>query len=116
MPPMPKSPPELVALFAEVTPDDPEVEPRKMFGYPCYVVKGHLAAGLHGTQFMMRLSEADRAAFLTLPGTSLFEPMPGRPMKEYVVAPEGLLADRAALDGWLVKSLAHTKSLQPKPE
>ena len=116
MPGMPKSPPELVALFGEVTPDDPEVEPRKMFGYPCFMVRGQLAAGLHGEQLMMRLSETDRAAFLELPGTALFAPMHGRPMKEYVVAPESMLADRAELGAWLAKSVAHTRSLPPKPE
>jgi len=43
-----------------------------------------------------------------------FEPMAGRPMKDYVRAPEPVLADEAALAEFLAKGLAHTAGLPSK--
>jgi hypothetical protein len=81
------SPPELIEFFDRLLPDDPDIKKRKMFGYPCCFINGNLAAGLHADNLLLRLSEADRSAFLKLPESKIFEPMPGRPMKEYVLVP-----------------------------
>jgi hypothetical protein len=62
----------------------------------------------------VRLEENDRAELLAQPGAHLFEPMEGRPMREYVVFPEAMLSDRAALTAWLAKGLAYAASLPPK--
>ena len=51
---------------------------------------------------------------LAQPGAHLFEPMEGRPMKEYVVFPDEMLADRDALRGWMARGLAYAASLPPK--
>jgi len=42
-----KSPDDLIALFYAALPEDPRVERRKMFGYPCAFVGGNLFSGLH---------------------------------------------------------------------
>ena len=64
---------------------------------------------------MIRLSEEERAKFLLLEGASPFEPMPGRPMREYVVVPPAMVTDEGPLRAWLEKALAYARSLPPKP-
>jgi TfoX/Sxy family transcriptional regulator of competence genes len=107
-----KSPQGLVDLFAESLPDDPRVERRKMFGYPAVFVQGAMCAGLFGDGMFARLSPAARAA---LPGGGRpFEPMAGRPMKDYALIPDEVLADEAALATALADAVAFTASLPPK--
>ena len=54
------------------------------------------------------------AAFLALPGASPFVPMEGRPMREYVAAPPGMLASPDELEKWMGRAFSFTKSLPPK--
>src|SRR5258708_15128696 len=91
-----KAPEGLVQRFGEVLPDDPEVERRSMFGYPSAFFRGHRLCGLFEDQFIVRLSDAERAVFLKHPGAKAFEPIPGRPLKAYVLVPPALF-DRDAL-------------------
>jgi TfoX/Sxy family transcriptional regulator of competence genes len=114
MPKWKAAPPELVARFNDAIRPLPQVEPRKMFGYPSAFAGGQMFAGLFADKMMIRLSEADRADFLALKGAQIFEPMPGRPMKEYVLVPPEVLDDEATLDGWLRRSMAYAQSLPPK--
>jgi TfoX/Sxy family transcriptional regulator of competence genes len=109
-----KAPESLAALFDEVAPRDAPVERRKMFGYPAAFVHGNMFAGLHQDRLVMRLPEGDRAEFMALPGAMAFEPMPGRPMKEYVVATPALLDDQDGLRAWLDRSFGYVSSLPPK--
>jgi TfoX/Sxy family transcriptional regulator of competence genes len=107
-----KAPQGLIDLFDEVVPDDPRVERRKMFGYPSIFVHGNMCAGLFGDGMFARLSIADRDA---LPGGGvLFEPMAGRPMKDYAMVPDDILADELALADLLAKAVAFTAALPPK--
>jgi len=46
---------------------------------------------------MLRLSDEDRAKFLRLPGAKPFEPMAGRPMREYVELPPEVMGSPAVL-------------------
>lgn len=108
-----KSPPELIELFESVVPGPP-AERRKMFGYPSAFVNGQLFIGLHQENLILRLSESDRGVFLQQEGAALFEPMPGRPMREYVAVPPRLLADGPALRGWVAKAYGYSRSLPPK--
>ena len=79
----------------------PELIARKMFGYPAGFVGGHLATCLHEHRWIVRLPDDARAELLREPGAAHFEPMPGRPMKEYVVLPQAIVGDPPALDGWV---------------
>jgi TfoX/Sxy family transcriptional regulator of competence genes len=108
-----KAPPELIAAFEAAFPGLP-AERRKMFGYPVGFVNGNMFMGLHQEDWMVRLGEADRAALLKVPGARTFEPMPGRPMKEYIVMPPAVVADRKALTKWIAKALAHVGGLPGK--
>ena len=114
MPSFSKAPPELVALFERVAAGMPMAETRKMFGYPAAFANGQMFMGLFGDGFILRLPEAERAAFIEQQHTHLFEPMPGKPMKEYVVVPPALLKTGRPLDEWLGKAAAYAQSLPPK--
>jgi TfoX/Sxy family transcriptional regulator of competence genes len=106
-----RSPQALIDLFEESLPDDPRAERRKMFGYPCIFVGGNMCAGLHQSAMFARLSPADAAA---LPGARPFEPMPGRPMAGYVLVPDDVLADEAALAALIAQAVAFTATVPAK--
>jgi hypothetical protein len=72
-------------------------------------------AGLHEAGLILRLPEKERDAFLRRDGARRFEPLPGRVMREYVVAPEPLADESAALRRWLEKAFGYASSLPAKP-
>ena len=113
MPPFEKSPPELVARFDAAAERAPEAQRRKMFGYPALFVGGNLVTGLFADSWMIRLAETDLAELLALPGAATFSPM-GRTMKGYAVLPADIVADDAALDGWLARAIGFGKTLPAK--
>jgi hypothetical protein len=110
-----KSPDSLVKVFDHSLPIVDGVERRPQFGYPCAFFNGHLFCGVHGDGIIVLLPEARRAA-LVARGARLFEPVPGQPMKEYVVVPAEIVADRRKLRELLSDALAHVSSLAPKPQ
>jgi TfoX/Sxy family transcriptional regulator of competence genes len=89
-------------------------EQRRMFGYPCSFVKGNMFAGLFETGLFLRLSESDRGEFLKLKGATQFEPMPGRPMREYVTAPPSMARYPGLVAKWLAKAFVYGSSLPAK--
>jgi len=106
---------DLIQLLHDVIPEgQAPVEFKPMFGGPCYWTGGNMFAAVHQESLFVRLGEKDRAELLAQPGAHLFEPMEGRPMKEYVVFPDEMLADRDALRGWMARGLAYAASLPPK--
>jgi TfoX/Sxy family transcriptional regulator of competence genes len=109
-----KSPQALVELFDRALPPSRTVERRRMFGYPAAFANGHLFAGLHQEDFILRLPEPARERAKREHGARPFEPVPGRQMREYVVLPEALLQDRATLAAWLARSMRYVRSLPPK--
>jgi TfoX/Sxy family transcriptional regulator of competence genes len=114
MPSFEKSPPELVERFDAAAGRFPDVQRRKMFGYPALFVGGNLVTGLFADSWMIRLAEADLAALLELPGATTFSPMAGRTMKGYGVLPSDVVADDAAVDAWLERAIALGKTLPAK--
>jgi TfoX/Sxy family transcriptional regulator of competence genes len=114
MPPLEKSPPELIARFDAVAERHPNAERRKMFGYPALFVGGNLVTGLFAHSWMIRLPEPDLAELLALPGASPFSPKAGRPMKAYAILPVDVVVDDATLDGWLERAIAFGKTLPAK--
>jgi len=108
-----KSSEELVALFDAVLAGQPGAERRQMFGYPAAFVNGNMVTGLHQDDWMVRLGEKDRAALLAKGGRA-FEPMLGRPMREYVVLPKVVLGERRALAVWIRRGIDYTAALPAK--
>jgi hypothetical protein len=113
MPSFDKSPPALVERFGALAGLAPEASQRPMFGYPSLVVGGNMFMSLFGDSLIVRLGDADRTALLALKGAKTFEPMPGRPMREYVVAPPTMVAGDA-IESWVARSYAYAKGLPPK--
>ncbi len=114
---MPKwraAPEDLVRVFGEMLRPLPGVEVRKMFGYPCAFFRGQMFAGLHQESMILRLSEEDRARFLALDGAAQFEPMAGRPMREYIVIPPAMMGQPSGVTDWLDRALAFAASLPAK--
>jgi len=109
-----KSPPELADAFANLTGRYPELERRRMFGYPAAFLAGNMTTALHEDRWIVRLAEADRVELLATAGATPFEPMPGRPMREYVVLPADVVADPGAAAGWVERAIAYSRTLPPK--
>jgi TfoX/Sxy family transcriptional regulator of competence genes len=109
-----KSPPELVAAFEALVTRRPELAVRRMFGYPCGFVGGNMTTGLFADRWFVRLAERDRAELLAEVGAAPFEPMAGRPMREYVALPPATIEDAVALEAWVDRAVAYARTLPPK--
>lgn len=109
-----KSSPALIALFERVSPRAEDVVHKKMFGYPACFVNGNMFAGLHENKLIVRLGSDGRGKLPGMEGAKTFEPMPGRPMKDYMIVPEALWADPSALGGVLSASLRYARALPSK--
>jgi hypothetical protein len=108
-----KSPPELVERFAVVMDRYPDATRKKMFGYPAAFVGGNMATGLFAEHWVVRLPDGEIAEARAA-GAGSFEPVPGRPMKAFVVIPAADVADDDAIAGWVARGLAHAAGLPAK--
>jgi len=102
-------PQELLNLFQSVKPR--AAEERSMGGSPAALINGNMFMRVRRTQFVLRLSEAHRTELLRLPGAEVFEAIPGRPMKEYIVLPPSVLKDTRVLAHWVQRSFEYTAAL-----
>ena len=109
MPKFTKTPPEVVAAFDAASPSRGDIERRTMFSYPALFVKGNMFAITFGPKIAVRADEATRAR----PGMKRFEPMPGRPMGEYVEVPAKDMKG-AALKRWMADGLGYADTLPAK--
>ena len=112
-PKMPKPTQEMKDYFASIVPDHPAVSIRPMFGQLSAFVNGNMFMGIFGEDVLVRLPEAERGEVLGA-GGRVFEPMPGRPMREYVVLPEAWRDDPKQVREWAARSLDHADELPPK--
>jgi hypothetical protein len=108
-----KAPPELTERFTAAVADMPGAQVRKMFGYPAGFANGHMFTGIFASSWFVRLPDDQRADLAAAGGTA-FEPMPGRPMREYLVLPQSMAADAAAAEPWVARALAYVQQLPPK--
>jgi hypothetical protein len=114
MPPIPRPAPDTVARWRAALTSQPAAVEWTMFGCPCAFVGGNMTAGLYGDDWFVRLPDDERADLLATDGARPFEPMPGRPMREYAVLPPSIVADDAALATWLSRAVAFSLTLPPK--
>lgn len=113
-PQMPKSPLELIERFGTILERFPELERRKMFGYPAaFVAAGHMVTGLHGASWIVRLGE-DEAAQLRRAGGADFEPMPGRRMRGFLSLPNDVIDEDEAVSTWIGRAATYAATLPPK--
>ncbi len=109
-----KAPEELRERFEAAVAGIEGLEQRKMFGYPAGFIGGNMTTGLHQDSWIVRLGESERAERLA-EGWTIFEPMPGRPMREYVALPADVVADPARARSWVERAAAYVRTLPPKP-
>jgi TfoX/Sxy family transcriptional regulator of competence genes len=105
---------DLRALFNTLKPRD--ADERDMGGSPAAAVGGNVFMRVRRDQFVLRLGAADRSELLQEAGAAAFEPIPGRPMKEYVVAPAAMLEDTEEIRGWVIRSYRYAKALAPQAQ
>ncbi len=96
-------------LFAE-----PGFSERKMFGGLCFMIHGHMTAGItKQNDLMLRVGPDAYQDCLQLPGARPMD-FTGRPMKGMIYVDPTSCADAEALAAWLERALAFTQSLPPK--
>ena len=72
-------------------------------------------AGVQADSLFIRLSAADQKEITRISDEiTLFEPVAGRIMKEYVVLPDSLLSDKEFTKEWLTRSFEFVSSLPEK--
>lgn len=92
-----------------------EAKNKPMFGCPAYFIGDNWFSGVHEDRLLVRLNQKDRAKLWDQhPDAQLFEPMPGRVMKEFVVLPPAVVQDSKQLKKWLKLGHAYSASLPPK--
>jgi TfoX/Sxy family transcriptional regulator of competence genes len=108
----PKSDDAAKAAFRALVPDDERVTVRPMFGSVAAFASGQMFMGLFGDELFVRLAEAEREQVSATGGGQL-EPMPGRPMREYVTLPDWRSQPDTVRE-WATKSLDYALRLPPK--
>ena len=107
--PWEKTPAEVIAAFEAAAPQDPRVEARPMFGYRALFIGGNMFAGTFRDQVIVRLADGEKPK-----GAQPFAPMPGRPMREYVVVPAETVRRPAELKKWIAMAHERAMTLPPK--
>lgn len=104
---------EKVALYEKVVATNPKID-RKGATMPYTSVNGNMFSVIakDGT-LALRLSDADRAAFVAKYRTPPVI-MYGALMREYVEVPDALLKKTAELKKWFDRSFEYTATLKPK--
>jgi hypothetical protein len=77
---------EYDAVVSEIKASSPAIS-GMMFGMPCLKNNGKAFAGFYNGTMIFKLGGARHSDALALSGSRLFDPMGGRPMKEWVEVP-----------------------------
>jgi TfoX/Sxy family transcriptional regulator of competence genes len=105
---------ELTDLLTE-TMGSFDAQKKSMFGSTCYFAGGNMFTGVHESHIFLRLSETDRFELKKLYGDTMpFEPIKGRPMREYVSLSPRLYRDAGTFKPWIERSMEYARSLPPK--
>ncbi len=103
-----------IERFDAALPDDPAAQRRKMFGYPACFVNGNYFCGLHNADFVVRLPGGLVDKFPALRDARQFDPMGGRPMKDWWVIPAEISGDDERLADLIADTFAEVIKLPPK--
>jgi len=111
---LPQSNADLEAFLDDMMVDYP-IEKRRMFGCPAYFFRGNMMGGVFGDSVFLRFSEKDRESLMADDEEiSHFDPLGGRPMREYLSVPESSFPDIGGLSDLVDRSFDHVLSLSPK--
>ena len=109
-----KSPPELVARFDAAAPKGAAVVRKPMFGYPTLYLNGNMFAGTYQDKVVCAPHHRGSGKAARQIGALSFEPMPGRPMREYVVLPSVVVANPSSLARWIKSASEYAAALPAK--
>lgn len=88
---------------------------KTMFGSTVYFANDNMFIGVHEDHIFLRLPEPGRKELLSAyPGAAQFEPIKGRPMREYMTIPPELYEDREAFNKWIERSMDFVMSIPAK--
>ena len=111
---MPKADENSKSFFMTVVPDDPRVSVRPMFGNLAAFVSGNMFFCLLGDDVAVRLPEDERVDLLKHEGASQFEPLHGRPMREYITIPSVWQQEPEKLKDWVIRSFYWVSEMPEK--
>lgn len=86
---------------------------KRMFGGVCYLLRGHMVAGVHGDHLIVRLGPEAAERALAEPHVRPFD-ITGRPMKGWVLVHVEGLRETETLEGWVARARAFVETLPPK--
>ena len=115
MPSMPKPDPDLLQRMEGLLAALP-ARKRLMFGTAAWFADSNaqMFAGVWGDRVNVRVGKDAVSELVDSGGADPFEPMPGRPMKEYVLLDAASVSDDAGLRSWIERGLEFAESLPPK--
>jgi hypothetical protein len=90
------------------------VSERRMFGGLCFLLNGHMCAGINGSTLMLRVGPARYAEALARPHAREMD-FTGRPLKGMIYVDPPGIAGAAALGRWLQLAVAFAGSQPAKP-
>jgi len=100
-------PKSLQAICEAAAPPDLALRFRPMFGGIMGYAEDKPFVSLSDIGLALKLAGADREALLALPGAKPLQYAPDQPpSKSYVVVPDSMLADTAALRIWMARGVA----------
>ena len=104
----------LGARVQGVLADAPGLSERKMFGGLCFLINGHMCAGIVGSTLMVRIGPEEYAEALAEPHVRPMD-FTGRPMTGMIFVDPPALASDAGLAAWVARGARYAGSLPPKP-
>lgn len=90
-----------------------DVVEKRMFGGLCFMVAGHMTAGVVGDDLMVRTGKEQHDALVQAPGASTMN-FTGKPMRAMLVVTADALDSDDTLTRWLERALDFTGTLPPK--
>ncbi|MBE3064938.1 MAG: TfoX/Sxy family protein [Spirochaetes bacterium] len=109
-----KAPDELKGIL-DLAMQGIDAEKRLMFGFPAYFINANMFIGLFEDKLFIRLSDELREATERRMGAlKHLEPMPGRPMKDYLVLPQSFYSKQKELEALIAAAAVHARSLPAK--
>lgn len=108
----PKADPELASFLAESLAGY-QATLRPMFGCPAWFAGQNMFAGVFGQWINLRLPPGPQQdqIMADFPGAKIFEPFPGRLMKQYVSLPGRLAMAGGPWPDWLRRSYQYAATL-----
>lgn len=103
----------LAARIRAIIGDEPGFREQTMFFGVGFMVHGNMAAGVIGSDLMVRVGTDAYDAALAQPHVRPMD-ITGRPMRGFVIVATDGIATRARLRTWLARGLGFASTLPPK--